>query len=49
MQICNKSGISTASLNGIAGDIPIDKINGISAKTMNFTKTKNQILDLKDQ
>jgi hypothetical protein len=40
---------STASLNGISGTIPIEKISGINAKIMNFTKTKLSILNLKDQ
>ena len=38
IQICNKEGISIPSLNGIAEIIPIERINGISAKIISFTK-----------
>jgi len=33
---------STASLNGIAGTIPIERISGISVKVIIFTINKNQ-------
>ena len=34
----SESSVCAASLKGIAGDIPIDRINGISAKIISFTK-----------
>jgi hypothetical protein len=32
IQICDKEGISIASLNGMIGTIPIKRISGINAK-----------------
>jgi len=40
IQICNKLGISIPALNGIAGMIPIERINGIIASTFLFPMPK---------